>query len=912
MLWLSYHKVKAPDFSGVLCILYREKFMALYKILEDKTDQWRAAGYPVEKYSVIAEILNYAWLEKDRTLRFLRHAQMRALETYWYLRLVEKTPLIPELYKRYFPKLTARLNALGLQHEDLRDFVMDNGFPALLEQIKTDDAFVKQYRLEALRETLDLDYPSYILALAMGAGKTILIAAIIATEFAMSLEYPHGEFVQNALVFAPGKTILGALRELADVPFDRILPPRLHRQFITNYKLTFTPDGTKDIPVTRKSAYNIIVTNTEKIRIQKRPVRRGKVSQLRLKALEQESIEVANLRLQTIASLPNLGIFSDEAHHTYGQAMEKGLKRVRQTVNYLHQNTDVLCVVNTTGTPYYKRQLLKDVVVWYSLSEGIRDGILKEVAGNVFAYSFGDSDIQRFVQTVVEDFFNRYGNVSLPDGSKAKLAMYFPQEADLQAMRPVVEGTLIQMGYSPDIVLRNTSKSPQAELDSFAALNNPESPHRVVLLVNKGTEGWNCPSLFATALARKLRRSNNFVLQAATRCLRQVPGNAEPASIYLSMDNVGTLNAQLQETYGETLRELEVAKTRAVQVTLTVRTAQIPPLIVERIIRTVVPKQQRTVNLPALTVPQDVEIPTMTRQQMDLADTGDGSQVLQFIKGETITVDDTLDVYAAATELAAIYRVDVKHLLHQLHGLYPDGELPAAHLPALNRQMEKQLQGYEIQEQTIQEALALLRLEGFDKEVDEQGNAVYTATIAVPIDRMSLLVEYAKQHGHSRNLSFHYTPYNFDSSPERTFFTWLLKRLDIDPDDVQDFLFTGGLTPGKQSDFFVEYLSTDGLMHRYVPDFLIRKKDGRCLIVEIKDARWADSINTDLQNDAQGQEAVSVEGRKAVAVRRWANLDPDRLSYQLIFAKDETLPHDSLSQVNDFLYPTREDEQEQA
>lgn len=65
---------------------------------------------------------------------------------------------------------------------------------------------------------MTLDYPSYILALAMGAGKTILIGAIFATEFAMALEYPDGPFVQNALVFAPGKTILESLRELVEVP----------------------------------------------------------------------------------------------------------------------------------------------------------------------------------------------------------------------------------------------------------------------------------------------------------------------------------------------------------------------------------------------------------------------------------------------------------------------------------------------------------------------------------------------------------------------------------------------------------------------------------------------------------------------------------------------------------------------
>ena len=75
----------------------------------------------------------------------------------------------------------------------------------------------------------------------------------------------------------------------------------------------------------------------------------------------------------------------------------------------------------------------------------------------------------------------------------------------------------------------------------------------------KGTEGWNCPSLFACALARKLKTSNNFVLQAATRCLRQVPGNTTKARVYLSKENYGILDQQLQETYGQSIQDLNHA-----------------------------------------------------------------------------------------------------------------------------------------------------------------------------------------------------------------------------------------------------------------------------------------------------------------------------------------------------------------
>ena len=141
-------------------------------------------------------------------LRYLRRPQFRAVETYWYLRLVRKTAHIFDLYRHFFPRPRELREALGLTQDAIRDFVEDNGIDALWDRIKTDDGFVRDFRIEALRETLALAYPSYILALAMGAGKTVLIGAIIATEYGMAMEYPDGAFVKNSLVFAPGTTIV--------------------------------------------------------------------------------------------------------------------------------------------------------------------------------------------------------------------------------------------------------------------------------------------------------------------------------------------------------------------------------------------------------------------------------------------------------------------------------------------------------------------------------------------------------------------------------------------------------------------------------------------------------------------------------------------------------------------------------
>ncbi len=562
--------------------------MALYEVLKTRVREWRRNRY-LSDFSVISEILDFNLDGDTRNQMFLRKAQFEALETYWYLRLVEKTPHILELYKRLYSEPVELFYALNISiaQEDLINIISKGGLEQIFERIKIDDEFVKKYRLDALRETISLSYPSYVMALAMGAGKTILIGAIIATEFVMALEYPENtNFIKNALVFAPSKTILGALKELSDISYEKILPPRLYKEFITTVKFTYTRDGERDIPIIRGSSFNIIVTNTEKIRIRKEDIKgdlfKGE------QATDERKELIANRRLQTIASLPDLAIFSDEAHHTYGQALGRELKRVRQTVDYLAENTNLLVVVNTTGTPYYEKQILKDVVYWYGLSQGIKDGILKEVRGNIVAYT--NVEDEDFIRDVIQDFFKNYKDIKIYDGSPAKLAIYFPKIEDLQNAKPIVEKTLLGIGEDPSIVLEVHNESKEEIKDLFDnRINDPHLFYRVFLLVNKGTEGWNCPSLFATALARELKASNNFCLQAASRCLRQTLGNIHKAKIYLSKQNVKILDSQLKETYNETLQKLNLASPNLRKERLILRKIEIPPLLIKKKIPKVIP-----------------------------------------------------------------------------------------------------------------------------------------------------------------------------------------------------------------------------------------------------------------------------------------------------------------------------------
>jgi len=865
--------------------------MTLHSILKSKILEWRRDNYQSD-FSTISEILEYNLNPETGNLRFLRKAQFEALETYWYLRLVEGTPHIFNLYKKLYEDPVELFRALNItiSQEDLIKILSKGGIESIFKKIKVDDDFVRQYRLEALRETLLLKYPSYILALAMGAGKTILIGTIIATEFAMAFDYPeNSNFVKNALVFAPGKTILGALKEISDIPFEKILPPRLYKEFITSVKFTYTRDGEKDIPIIKESLFNVVVTNTEKIRIQKQTITKSLIKDLFADASQEDVIkqEVANRRLQTIASLPNLAIFSDEAHHTYGMKLGKELKRVRQTVDYLAEQTNLLVVINTTGTPYYGKQILKDVVYWYGLSQGIKDGILKEVRGNIVAYP--DVEDEHFIKDVIIDFFNNYKDVQIYDGSPAKLAIYFPQIEDLQKSKPVVEKTLARIGLDPSIVLEVHSGSDQETQDLFDnRINDPYLPYRIFLLVNKGTEGWNCLSLYATALARELKASNNFCLQAASRCLRQTPGNIHKAKIYLSKSNVKILDSQLKETYGETLQELNLASPNLRKEKLILRKTEISPILLKKKILKVIPIDQK-VDFEKIEI-QKPEIITEESKKIiyDLKDIPDRKSVLITQKEEKLIIEEDFeDIYSFAVELSSLYRLPLMMVYEKIKNLYPEKEIPESHAFEIKKQLEEKLKNYDIREEEVEVALALIKPKSFSKEQRDE-KIIYTTEIVYHKDKENLLLKYERFKEQNRGwyqleFGFHYSPYNFDSNPEKDFFINLLNMLNEDPADIEDIYFTGAISDPNKTDFIFEYKGKDGKWHNYTPDFLIKKKNGKMLIVEIKSEPYRDEA-------------------KEKAIKEIEGLNPDRLKYEILITDKDEIGFENMNKIKEAIY----------
>ena len=106
--------------------------------------------------------------------------------------------------------------------------------------------------------------------------------------------------------------------------------------------------------------------------------------------------------------------------------------------------------------------------------------------------------------------------------------------------------------------------------------------------------------------------------------------------------------------------------------------------------------------------------------------------------------------------------------------------------------------------------------------------------------------------------------------------------LGEEPGDVEDVYFTGAITSKDKTDFIFEYKGLDKRWHAYTPDFLIRKKDGRMVIVEIK-----------------GEPFRNEEVEKAM--REVEGLNPDRIKYEILETERDTLKFGEFEEVKKWI-----------
>lgn len=829
---------------------------AYLQAIQQKVSEWREAGYP----SVEKETLNI--LRHIKKIGYLHAPQLEAFETYVYLKEVVGNKSTVEVVKSIFTSELELILSLGISEKEALKLAYDKD-----KEKKIAELLNQQYN--------GIDYANQVYALTMGAGKTILAGVMMLYDFVLSFYHEQdNRFGKNALIFAPDTTIIESLKEIKTFDYSKVLPKE-YLNIVLNIKFHYLE--TPETPLQPIGNYNVIVSNSQKIILKTRHTDDRQAKLFRdERYLKNKAIE--NRRLQSIRQLSNLIVFVDEAHHSFGTTLEGTLKKTKATINYIHREgkTPLIGVVNLTGTPYIKNKMIADVVFHFGLKQGIERGILKQVR----FFEYGNVKSYEFIEDVISKFWNEYGENRL-EGKLPKMAFFASNIPDLQKeLRPKLEEILTKKGIPQDKVLEYHTEAEEGKSE-FVNLDNPQSKKQFVLLVGKGTEGWNCRSLVSCALYRK-PRSAIFVLQSSTRCLRSIGDNSTIASIFLSDENYKILDRELKNNFATTIEELRNQEQKNIEHTLTVEKKKKVTVKKKRTeIISATTKKPEKIKIEWDSFKTDKYLPYIAESGILLTE----EQKAQYTRSgakKTIETQSNFTFYEIVTIInryTLLPCLDIENILLSKHTRDEIVSLinkNPARIAFVVESILAKAYSYEEIVDIVEEELELTKQ--------------YPFKISVAQNRNDLVV-YKKDTGKGR-LGFHIDPYNFDSKDEKSLFAQLRDVLDND-EAIIDIYFTGGVTDAVHNDFYFEYWNPrEKRISRYFPDFLIETTKGRFIVIEVK-------MNTERLTYEQNKKQYSGKREdlfdevfaKEVGFREFAEINKD-FEYRIIF--DAGLQHQQM------------------
>ena len=561
-----------------------------YRMITDARDRWYSSGD-----CAAGEVIEYI-VQKGQ----LRGPQIEAVKTYLFLKIgcenrslaalfcsgafnnldLEAIPLASDVrkYLEHDPAAAALY-----EYASLKNDAGEEVSPALKELLskKPEQVNCRQFFRDAF---YGVTYTEYLFSLPMGAGKTWLMAAFIYLELYFAYNEPENPvFARNFIIFAPSglkSSVVPSLKTIQKFDPSWVLPEpsageikrKIIFEVLDQSKTGRKSNRTRNPNVQKIASHQplsdlfglVAVTNAEKVILDRIQEKEGQLSILDSDTDERD--RQANELRNLIGKLPSLSVFIDEVHHAVRDEI-----KLRAVINRWAENRTLNSVIGFSGTPYLEkaekipagRELsvasseITNVVYYYPLAQAVGSFLKKP------AVRISDApDAEEIIEEGVREFMDMYKDTVYGGGLSAKLGIYCGSiEKCEEIVYPVAARILAEYNIGPEAILKfhkGNRKYPQGAdwQMQFDMLDQPDSPVRIVLLVQIGKEGWDCRSLTGIVLSQEGDCPRNMVLQTSCRCLRQVEKDRpETALIYLNEGNAKKLNAQLMREQHISLRE---------------------------------------------------------------------------------------------------------------------------------------------------------------------------------------------------------------------------------------------------------------------------------------------------------------------------------------------------------------------
>jgi len=450
---------------------------------------------------------------------------------------------------------------------------------------------------------------------------------------------------------------------------------------------------------------------------------------------------------------------------------------------------------------------------------------------------------------------------------------------------------LTSNGISIDKVLEYHTKKEENK-EEFLKLDTEESKKQFILLVGKGTEGWNVRSLVATALYRK-PTSSIFVLQASTRCMRSIGDNSIPATIFLSNENAIILEKELKKNFDVTRADLERQESEKVDLELNVlkkRKVKVKKVLKEII--SIKKKEPKDIILKSIEdYASGIRERVITEGGILLDKDNKTAYIQTKSKKEKEWVKTSISPYHFISNLSIrthLPCLTIKEIIDTNDLKIEDKESLNTNnyydiLNLISQDITNQIFDYKESKTIIEEELELTKNFPFKLSRDKG---------------KSKLVIYKAERDESR-LGFHINPYSFDTDDEKDLFLFLREVLEP-REAITDVYFTGNITDSSHTDFYFEYWNpTKEKISRYFPDFLIETNKGRFIVIEVKGDQERTTYQQNKEMFEKGEKIIFDEVYAKELGFKDFQQENKNFDYHIIFnAKLQQMQKELLNKIN--------------
>ena len=376
-------------------------------------------------------------------------------------------------------------------------------------------------------------FPRYVFKMATGSGKTKVMSLAMVWSYFHALKEANSPLAKTFLLIAPNVIVFERLKQdFADGKIfreDPLIPP----EWTSDWQMRVI---LQDEPTSATTPGTLYLTNVQRL-YERKPMEEVNPVEVMLGPKPKLEIKVsAEELIDRILRHPDLMVLNDEAHHVHDEDLVW-----YQTIVNLHEELQsrgapgLVAQLDFTATPKtQKGKLFPQIIVDYPIAQAIEDGIVKqpilgEIGGPV---QIPSSDASVRYRPWIDAGIAKWRDYWADLQKSGKKPVLFIMTEDTRAADDIRDYLETLPDLSTHVLTIHTDKKGEItrkELDvarkASREVDSDQNPYRVIVSVLMLREGWDVRNVVVIVPLRPYTAKANILPeQTLGRGLRRMTG----------------------------------------------------------------------------------------------------------------------------------------------------------------------------------------------------------------------------------------------------------------------------------------------------------------------------------------------------------------------------------------------------